>query len=58
VVEVQSLPDGLPAGAWLLTRVTHELRPQAGGSTVIEGQIAAPSVDLLGALLGAVGGLL
>ena len=36
VVEVQSLPDGLAGGPWLLTRVVHELRPGSGGRTLLE----------------------
>ena len=58
VIEVQSLPDGMSSGAWLLTRVTHELSPAVGGHTVLEGEIAAPPFDLLGSLLSGIGGLL
>jgi prophage tail gpP-like protein len=59
VVEMQELPSGLSGSTWLLTRVTHRLRPGAGGETVLEGVQAGASGDsLLGALLGALGALL
>ena len=61
VIEVQSLPDGLAGGPWLLTRVQHELRPGVGGSTIIEAEGADTSSllsGLLGAGLSALGGLL
>ena len=61
VIEVQSLPDGLSGGPWLLTRVSHELRPGSGGRTTIEAETADTGSllgQLLGAALGAVGGLL
>ncbi|HEU4432609.1 MAG TPA: hypothetical protein VFR51_04385 [Pyrinomonadaceae bacterium] len=61
VIEVQSLPDGLGAGPWLLTRVQHELRPGSGGFTTIEAESADTSSllsGLLGAGLSAIGGLL
>jgi phage protein D len=57
VVEVQSLPDGLSGGPWLLTRVTHRLTPASGGTTVLEGE-SADGASLLGSLAGAIGGLL
>lgn len=61
VIEVQSLPDGLSGGPWLLTRVSHELRAGSGGRTTIEAEDAdAASLlsDLLGAALSGLGGLL
>jgi hypothetical protein len=61
VVEVQSLPDGLSGGPWLISRVTHRLAPARGGETMLEAE-SADTESLLGALLGAaleaVGGLL
>jgi hypothetical protein len=60
VVEVQDLPDGVPAGAWLLTRVTHVLDVRNGGRTHFEGESASAfSIEkLLSAALSALGGLL
>lgn len=61
VIEVQSLPDGLSGGPWLLERVEHELSPGTAGSTVLVAQDASGASlldDLLGAALSAVGGLL
>lgn len=60
VVEVQGLPDGLPAGSWLLTRVTHVVDVRGGGCTHFEGKSASAfRMDaLLGAALEAIGGLL
>jgi phage protein D len=62
VVEIQELPDGVDAGPWLLTRVTHRLHPRHGATTTIEAVSAAAAGSLLdsllGAALGAVGGLL
>jgi hypothetical protein len=61
VVEVQSLPDGLSGGPWLITRVTHRLAPAHGGETMLEAESAdAESLlgGLVGAALGAIGGLL
>lgn len=59
VVEIQSLPDGLSGGPWLLTRVTHRM-PRAGASSTrleAEASGAGAGGGLLGAALGAVGGL-
>jgi len=56
VVEVKETPGGVSGGPWLVTRVTHRLRPGLGGSSFFEGE-AAGAGDLLGALLGAIGGL-
>jgi hypothetical protein len=61
VIEVQSLPNDLSGGPWLLTRVTHELRPGAGGFTNIDAESADTSSLLSGlrsAGLSAIGGLL
>ena len=59
VVEIQELPDQLGGSNWLLTRVTHGVRPGVGGETVLEGVLAGASgSSLLGSLLGAIGGLL
>lgn len=61
VFEVQSLPDGPSGGPWLVTRVTHRLDPDSGGSTTIEAESAqAESLlgQLAGAALSAIGGLL
>lgn len=61
VIEVQSLPNSLAGGPWLLTRVTHGLRPGAGGFTTIEAENADTSSLLSGLLsagLSAIGGLL
>jgi hypothetical protein len=60
VIEVQSLPDGLVGGPWLLTRVVHRLEPGARGSTVLEAEDAGASSrlsGLLGGALAALGGL-
>jgi hypothetical protein len=56
VIEVQELPDGMPSGSWLVTRVTHRLDPGAGGETVLEAEQAGAGA--LGALASLVGGLL
>jgi phage protein D len=37
VIEVQDVPDGLSGGSWIVTRVTHRLRPGQGGITIFEG---------------------
>jgi hypothetical protein len=61
VVEVQSLADGLSGGPWLITRVTHRLAPASGGETTLEAESADTEsllAGLLGAALGAIGGLL
>jgi hypothetical protein len=61
VIEVQSLPDGLSGGPWLLTRVAHQLRPGSGGCTTIEAEDAGAASlfsGLMGAALSALGGLL
>jgi hypothetical protein len=59
VVEVQQVPDGLASGPWLVTGITHQLRPD-GGSSVITAETAGASGSggLLSSLAGAVGGLL
>jgi hypothetical protein len=59
VVEVQDLPAGMPPGPWLVTRVEHRLVPGAGGTTDFDGvRAVASGGGLLGALAGAIGGLL
>jgi hypothetical protein len=59
LVEVQGLPERLPAGPWLVTAVTHRVDPIAGGVTRIEAtQGGAALAGLLGGALGALGGLL
>jgi hypothetical protein len=60
VVEIQDLPAGLSAGPWLVTRVQHRLDPAEGGHTVFDARHAGADLlaGLLGALAGAVGGLL
>jgi hypothetical protein len=60
VVEVQSLPDELSGGPWLVTRVVHRLKPDTGGLTGFEGVSAGSGGlgSLLGAALSAVGSLL
>lgn len=58
VIEVQELPEGVSGGPWMLTHVTHRLRPGTGGITVFEGISAgAGSGSLLEAAVSAVGGL-
>jgi hypothetical protein len=58
VLEVQEVPTGVDAGPWLLTAVVHRLAP-GGGFTDLAGVTAAGAGgDLVGALAGAVGGLL
>ena len=56
VIEIQDLPDGFPCGAFLLTQVEHRLAHGIGTTRLSAERLAAP--DLLGALLGAVAGLL
>jgi hypothetical protein len=51
VVEIQDAPDGVDAGPWLITSVTHRLRAGTAGSTTFEG-------DKAGAAGGGAGGLL
>lgn len=58
VLEIQDLPAGLRGGTWLVERVTHTVAPDGAASTRFEGRSAAPATGLMGALLGAVGGLL
>jgi len=61
VIEVQSLPDGLTSGPWLVTRVEHALERGAGQTSLwAEKADAAPSLlgGLLGAAAGAIGALL
>lgn len=57
VVEVQELPGGLEAGPWLVTEVRHRM---AGGrgETRLTAERANAGGSLLGALAGAIGGLL
>jgi hypothetical protein len=51
VVEVQSLPDGLSSGPWLVTRVAHALVPGEAGRTIFEADSAGSGgASLLGAL--------
>ena len=59
VIEVQDIPDGLSGGAWIVTRVTHRLRPGQGGGTIFEG-VSGESGGLgalLASALAAVGSL-
>ncbi len=61
VIEVQSLPDGLKGGPWMITQVTHRLKPGLGGMTTFEGELAGASggaMSLLDAAIAAVGSLL
>jgi hypothetical protein len=61
VVEVQQVPDGLDGGPWLVTGITHQLRADGGGSSVITAETAGAAASaggLLSSLVGAVGGLL
>lgn len=61
VIEIQSLPDSLADGAWLLTRVTHRLRAHDAGTTVLDGESLAASTGLPGlqaAAVAAIGSLL
>ncbi len=61
VVEVQELPHGISGGPWMLTRISHRLRPGVGGRTIFEGASAGASGglgSLLEAALSAAGGLL
>ncbi len=60
VIEVQSLPDGLATGPWLLTRVEHTFERGSGGTRFWgENVTATPSLlaQLAGAVAGAIGGL-
>jgi hypothetical protein len=58
VVEVHDTPGGLDAGPWLLTGVTHRLRPGTGGSTTFTGEKAGVSGGGPGGLLAAAAGAL
>lgn len=60
VAQIQSLPEGLPDGPWLITRVEHRFDPAVGGTTLFEGRLGVSSggFDLLGSALSAVGSLL
>ena len=61
VFEVQALPEGFAGGPWLVTRVTHQLEADSGGTTWLEAESAhAESLlgQLAGAALSALGGLL
>jgi hypothetical protein len=59
VIEVQELPGGLSGGPWIVTRVSHRLRPSQAGATSFEavsgegGGLGA----LLASALAAIGGL-
>jgi hypothetical protein len=60
VIQIQKLPDEFDAVPWMLTRVSHRLRPGFGGGTTFEGRQAGVSGgagSLLSAIAGAVGGL-
>ncbi|MBK9745259.1 MAG: hypothetical protein IPO91_00630 [Chloroflexi bacterium] len=59
VIEVQDTPDGLSGGPWIITRVTHRLRPAYGGLTTFEAVTGEGGGlgDLLAAALGALGSL-
>jgi hypothetical protein len=57
-VEIQSLPDGVDGGPWLLTRVTHRVPTYGPATTLLEAETASAGGGLLGAALTAVGGLL
>ncbi len=59
VIEVQDMPDGLSGGPWIITRVTHRLRPAYGGLTTFEAVTGEGGGlgDLLAAALGALGSL-
>jgi prophage tail gpP-like protein len=50
VVEVQELPDGLPAVPWLLTRVMHVIDVREGGRTRFVAESASDSGAGLGGL--------
>ena len=60
VIEIQSTPDDLASGPWLVTRVEHKLQRGAGETRFWAETTAGSSLlnSLLGAALGAVGGLL
>ncbi|MGE0824811.1 MAG: hypothetical protein AB7P18_22165 [Candidatus Binatia bacterium] len=60
VIEVQDLPERLPSGSWLITRVEHRLTPGQGGHTTVEAESAATTGlgGVLQGALAAVGGLL
>jgi hypothetical protein len=58
VVEIQELPGNLSGNTWLLTRVTHRLRPNYGSETILDGVLAGASGgSLIGALADAIGSL-
>ena len=62
VVQVQGLPDGIPAGPWLVTGVQHRVQPLVAGQTIVRAELAdlaAFGLDaLLAGALDLVGGLL
>ncbi len=59
-VEIQKLPNNMTQGPWLITRLEHRLSGAGGGHTSFEARNAASDLlgGLLGAALGAIGGLL
>jgi prophage tail gpP-like protein len=57
MIEVQDLPEGLSGGPWLLTSVVHSVDRGRGGRTRFEA-VSGEGGGLLGALTGAIGGLL
>jgi len=60
VAKVPTTPDDLASGPWLVTRVEHKLQRGAGETRFWAETTAGSSLldSLLGAALGAVGGLL
>lgn len=56
VIEVQDLPDNMPTGPFLVRAVEHRVGKARGRTRILAEALTPP--DLLGALLGAVGGLL
>jgi hypothetical protein len=62
VIEIQSLPDAFGAATFLLTRVTHRIRPRDAGSTILEGEALGAAAGglpgLLASAVSAVGSLL
>jgi hypothetical protein len=59
LIEVQGLPERLPAGPWLVSAVRHRAGGAGGGATAVEATLGGAALgDLLGAALGALGSLL